>query len=490
MKKKEAVIFIIILFIAIISTINFLKPHYSIDTVEFLQNGFESYINSKFLVDGRIFSVLLLKFVINLPMEYIIPITYAIGIAISCIAVMYLKNILIEYKEKLDTEINSNIRKDIISTIIGYVIIFNFMYPDSFQFIEFPIIAISILLYIIASKLIVEGNKGYILKSIILVIIALFCYQGTLSVLIFTVFVLEIIQNEKINKKLILSILKTGAILLIGLIINYLFTLLAGGTSRISFSVIENLKNAFINLFLIIFNSENQYPQYLQLIFTSLIIIFCIFLYDRKKVLNIIYIYIAGFLSSIIILSITEIKAFTFFLQGRILFSIGALIGYIIMYLWCTSNVIEKSKFMKIIITVYTASILIINFQYTYFYMKGQEIDKYIITKIDNIITEYEKEEGVKIKKYSYKIESDTSIWNTEKILKSNYPNRIYNIISNGRRTSTILNSGLFKIYANREIEITNFEDEIYERYFENINKYEFNEERFIFIGDTVYIVL
>ena len=88
MKKREVLTFIVIFCIAIFSTIFFLKPHYSIDTVEFLNNGYDAYIQSKFLVDGRIFSVLLLKLVIDIPMRFVIPILDVIGILISCIAVM------------------------------------------------------------------------------------------------------------------------------------------------------------------------------------------------------------------------------------------------------------------------------------------------------------------------------------------------------------------------------------------------------------------
>ena len=140
MKKKDIITFLIVFIIAIISTINFIKPHYSIDTVEFLNNGYETYINSKFLVDGRIFSVILLKLVIDLPMKYVIPILYVIGILISSVAVIYLRNLIKKYAQSEET---------IFPTIIAYVTIFNFMYIDAFQFMEIPIIAISILLFII-----------------------------------------------------------------------------------------------------------------------------------------------------------------------------------------------------------------------------------------------------------------------------------------------------------------------------------------------------
>lgn len=476
MKKKKLTTFIIVLIIAILSTVNFLRPHYSIDTIEFMANGFESYINSKFLVDGRIFSVLLLKLVIEQPMEYVIPITYIIGILISCLTVMYLSEIIRKNKQ------SNNI---IIPTIISYLTIFNFMYIDTFQFLEFPIIAISLLLYIISANIIINEKKGNFIKSIILMIIAMFCYQGTVIAFIVTAFVLSIIKNGKINRNLIINMLKVIGLLILSIGINYIFTVFVGETQRLDFNIIENLKNAIISLYLMIFNSGTQYPEFLQLIFVMLIIICCI--KHKIKILNIIFIYLICIFCPIIILGVTTDNLIGNF--GRVLFSIGSLIGYIMMYLWCTSDIIEKSRFMKLIIFIYSLTILITYTQYTYFYMKGQDIDKNIITKIDCIIQEYEENTGNKINKYAYKVEGNSKIWSSRDILNKEYTNEIYTIIVNGRRTSEMINEKLFEIYTERQIQITVFEDEVYEKYFKEKQLDKFNEERFVFIEDTVYMI-
>ncbi|MBQ2835538.1 MAG: glucosyltransferase domain-containing protein [Clostridia bacterium] len=483
MRKKEVLIFIAIFCTAMLSTIFFLKPHYSIDTVEFLNNGYDTYIQSKFLVDGRIFSVLLLKLIIDLPMKFVIPILYIIGVLISCIAVMYIKNLIVKYA-KLEGKLN------IIPTIISYLIIFNFMYIDAFQFMELPIIAISVLLFIISAKNIIEKN---ILKSFILALIAMFCYQGTINVFIVTAFVISIIENKRLNKKVIIDMLKAGGILLITIGINYVFTEIVGGTGRLTLDLIENCKNALINLYMLIFSSSNHYPQYLQLTFVAIITLYC-FAKDIK-ILNLLWIYIISIVVNIILLITTGNGVMPVTTQyGRIFFTIGAAIGYMFMYIWCVSDVIRKDKAIKVILIIYFATVLLTYLQYTYFYMKGQYIDEYIITNIDNVISKYEEQTGNKVEKYCYKIDFDNyDILDTLHILNKKYDKMIYGTIIEGRRSLEGISSALFLLHSDRIIEKVVEVEDFSEKYFPNINFENielFDERRFVFIGDTVYIML
>lgn len=486
MKKNEAKVFLIIFGIAIMSTIFFLNPHYSIDTVEFLNNGYDTYIQSKFLVDGRIFSVILLRIVINIPMRYVIPILYVIGIFISSIAVMDIRRIIIQYT-KTEEKIN------IIPTIISYVIIFNFMYIDTFQFMEFPIISVSLLLYIKTAKLITEKKSRYILKSFLLALIAIFCYQGTVTVLIVTTFVILIINNKRLNKIVILDMLKLGTIILMTILINYIFTEIVGGTSRIDLNIIKNAKNALINLYMIIFNSNNHYPKYLHLIFITIMVTYCFI--KRIKVLNLIWIYSISIGINVILLISTGNGIMNNTAQfGRVFFTIGAVIGYLYMYLWSEGDKIRKDSFMKILLIIYWITILITYFQYTNLYMKGQAIDKYIITNWNKVISKYEEESGNKILKYAYRID-----WNnyqrisTETILNKKYDRLSYATILSGRRTNESITQSLFLLYTDRKIDRIPGEENLEEIYFKDTNFSQlklFDERKFIFIGDTVNIIL
>lgn len=483
-KKREIIVFSVVFVIAIISTIFFLNPHYSIDTVEFMNVGYESYVNSKFLVDGRIFSMLLLKLVINYPMKYVIPVTYVIGILISSASVMYIRKWILE-------QTNGEEKIGIFETMISYVIIFNFMYIDAFQFMEFPIIALSVLLYIISAKILVKKEKNYVIKSTLLTIIAMFCYQGTINVFITIGFIFSIIKNNKINKELIFDIIKIGMLTLIATIINYVFTEIVGGTDRLEFNIIENLAKGIISLFMITFRGNSHYPKYLQLIFAILIICYCLF--KKVKILNLICIYGVSIGANILLLMTSSGGIVCTNQWGRVFFSIGAAIGYLFMYLWCVEKEIRRDKIIKVFLIIYFVSLLIVYFKYTYLYMRGQYIDKYIITNIDNIITQYEEETGNKIEKYAYSFErEDYNVLDTLNILNKNYENMDYITILRGRRTIEGISSTLFEIYSNRKIERTLGELGWKEKYFENIDfsdLKQFDENRFVFDGNTVYII-
>lgn len=484
--KRDIITFILIFILAIISTIFFLKPHYSIDTIEFLTNGYKSYINSKFLVDGRIFSAILLKIVIDFPMKYVLPISYILGILISCFSVMVVRKWIIK-------KINSESKRNIFPTIIAYVIIFNFMYIDIIQFVEFPIIALSNLLFIISAQILVEKKKKYILKSGLLVLIAMFCYQGTINVFISTVFILSIIENKKINKTVILDILKMIVLLSFALITNYIFTEIVGGTSRINFNIIDNIKNTLIDLILIIFNSGKHYPAFLQLIIILIITTYC--LIKKYSIINLIYIYVVCVCSNIIVLLITaESPAMVISQNGRIFISVGSIIGYMFMYIWCCYEEIKEYKFIKTIAIIYFITLLITYIQYTYMYMQGQWIDEYIIHNIDKVISEYENQTGNTITKYTYTISFDNyQKLESHIILKKQYTERNCLTIQKARMSTAGITDVLFWEYANRKIERIFLEENWKEKYFKNIDFSElelFDNKRFVFEGDTVYIVL
>jgi len=482
---KKIIIFSIIFLIAIISTISFLKPHYSIDTIEMMNNGFDSYNNCKFLVDGRIFSALLIKIIEKMSLQYSIILLYVIGIWISCISVMYIRKLIIKYG-KLEENLN------IIPTIIAYVIIFNFMYIDAFQFIEFPIIALSILLYIISADIIIKKEKFYILKSVLVTIIAMFCYQGSVSAMIVTAFVLSIIKNKKLNKQLLLEMLKIGIIIITAIILNYIVSHFFGETRRLSFKIIDNFKYTFINLFFLVFNSGNHYPEYLQLVFIISLIGYGII--KKVRIDNLIYIYILSIICGAIVLIITPDLHVITVQCGRIFFSIGATIGYMLMYLYCTNSFIKLSKFINFIAVTYLVLLLIIYFQYTYFYMKGQAIDEYVIENINNIILDYEKNNDIDIKFFSFILEKDVCSINIDNLLDKKY-NKIHKkMINQGMRIKEmIISKGLFKVYTNRDIEKICIEKDILKEVLKGKKIDDnnlLNRERFIFIDDTVNIIL
>ena len=92
MKKniKRLRIILLILIFSLIVTHNFLYPHYTIDTMEMVNNGYKQYTQSKFFQDGRICSGILLYLIQGVDIDYAIIGLYIIGIIIMCLTVMYL----------------------------------------------------------------------------------------------------------------------------------------------------------------------------------------------------------------------------------------------------------------------------------------------------------------------------------------------------------------------------------------------------------------
>ena len=192
--KKDIIIFISTFIITSIIFIPFLTGHYATDTYNIINRGYEEYAIKYSLNDGRPVMCLisLIAEKINMPIQAYIIILTAIALFVSCISVIKLKNIILKFIEKNDKKI------EYIILAISYIIIFNFAYLENLQFAECAVMSVSILLDIIVAQTIVEKNKNYMLKSILITIISILFYQGTINWLITITFFLSIFKEKNI----------------------------------------------------------------------------------------------------------------------------------------------------------------------------------------------------------------------------------------------------------------------------------------------------
>ena len=161
--KKNFIIFIIVFFITLMIFYNFITMHYATDTYNIINRGYEDYAIKYSLNDGRPIMCLisLLASRMHIPIEgYIITLT-VMAIFISCLNVFIIKNTVIKF-------MNINGKKEWMILIISYVIIFNFTYLENMQFAECMVMAISVLMNTLVAKIIVEKNKNYITKSMVI----------------------------------------------------------------------------------------------------------------------------------------------------------------------------------------------------------------------------------------------------------------------------------------------------------------------------------
>lgn len=475
-KYKNQITFCVIFIIATAIFYQFITMHYATDTYNIINRGYKEYAIKYSLNDGRPIMCLisLLAEKINLPIEiYIIGLTI-IAIFISCISVLKLKNIFMKYIEK-----NKN---EWIILAISYVIIFNFAYLENMQFAECAVMAVSVLLNIIVADIIVEKQKNYIPKSLLLAIISIMMYQGMINWLVTITFVLSILKEKKINKVVIENVLLSGIYVLLGIILNLIQIKITGNIFNLTQARIGNIKNIgnnikyiFGNLFVILENTYQLFPSYMFLLYLAVLLIYTnIFLKNTSEKVNVLGIIIVSIGATFAPYLIT-LSAFG---AARMSFSIGAMLGLIILYLYNTQ---KETEYKNIIIGILAFYIILTNINYISIMAQhkiGNKQDKEEAQIIGSWIDEYEQESGNEVKKIIF--------------LKDKKCTRYYNNVKNKSALcyrplyAEWSRIGVINYYNNRKfIEVKT--DGKYDKYFITKNWDRLEKEQLIFEGDILY---
>ena len=250
LKQNKVNIIIFVIIFTITSAIYFplLKGHYATDTYNIINKGYETYAITYSLNDGRPIMCLisLIAQKLNMPIMVYVIILTAIALIVSNISVIKLKNITVKYIEE------KNKKTEYIILAIAYIIIFNFAYLENLQFAECAIMSVSILLNIIAAQQIVEKKKNYILKSIIISILSIQFYQGTMNWLFTITFVLSLLKEKKINMQVIKNVLFSVLCGALGCGVNMIQIKITGKIFGLTQSRMGSIKNIFSNINVII----------------------------------------------------------------------------------------------------------------------------------------------------------------------------------------------------------------------------------------------
>lgn len=486
MKKKDIYEYIIIFLLTCIIFSFFLSGHYSTDTYNIINVGYENYAINWSLNDGRIFMFIIgiIASKLQIPIMAYVIITLLLGLVISCIAVIVLKNIIGKYK-KYD-----NIKKEIFGLIISYITIFNFMYLENMYFVEAVVMAISILLLLKSADILVTKEKRYYIKALILAILAVYSYQGTICFYILIGIVLSIIKNQKNFKNIVIDIMKLASIVLISIVMNLISTKTIGlllGTNQIRIGSIKNIgKNIIyilVNMDKIVTGSCGLFPNYLYMIFTILVIIASgIKLYKQKettKITEIIFIALVALLASFV----TYIMSTTSFYTGRLRFSIGATIGVMYIYLYCRTNLFEEKtieqNILLTILAIYTI-FNVYNYMSTmYEHKEVNKLEKEEALEIGKYIETYENKNNIKINQICEIIVEGASS-------KTFYNTKNKSVITYSAIKSNWASVGAINFYnnikLNKKNEVTN---EIKKKVLEHIEN---SEDEYFCIDNTLFI--
>lgn len=401
--KKDLKIFLIIFIISCLTFINYLNMHYATDTYRIMNIGYKAYATNWSLNDGRPFMALisLIAETVNLPIEWYVIITAIGGILISSIAVIVLKNMILEIKPAKNKFIQ------IIVTIISYVTIFNFMYVENMYFVEATVMSLSILLYILSIKYI---NKDKKIISTILAIIATMCYQGTITFFLVLAIVFSIIKRNKIEEiqKDILAIISICAIAyicniiqikIVGNILGLEQTRMSGISTYIK-NAIYILKNSYSMIFYtILFDSCGLYYKGLFLILLQIILIIVIIHSLKQKDSKILPKILITLLLIIIATFAMCIISFGSYDTGRIHMIVGATIGILFMIIYIKSDIFENNKVINILLIVYLITYIVNTIYITHLHKMVNEKEKEAAKQIQSYIERYERKNNIQVTK-------------------------------------------------------------------------------------------
>lgn len=403
--KKKIITFLIIFSATLIIFMPFLQKHYTTDSYNISSIGYKEYAIKNSLNDGRV----LMAFIgytadlMKIPLDmYIISLTI-MALFVNCISVIFLKEWILKIKK------NKNFFSELFVTIVSYFTIFNFMYIENMVFIECFVMSLSILFYILAAKKIIL-NKSNFMKAVVLTILGLFCYQGTISVYFVVLVLFSLLKNEKYDE--CRNNLTRGVLILIfGIILQFIairffgkiFNMQQDRLSEFD-DIAINIMYSFYYLGYILINTGYVYTKYLFIFFLSIIEILIVFkIYkeklDNKILINTILIIIICFFSGIAISFIST----TGFWSARIRFSIGATIGFLIIYLYCKTDIAFTFKKINLLIisifAIYTLSIVINYISIMNNTLKVNLQDKLYAIEIINYIKKYENENNITVNK-------------------------------------------------------------------------------------------
>lgn len=407
-KGEKIIKFLIILVISCIVYSPLLVGHYSTDTYNIINRGYKQYAINYSLNDGRpaMCLISLLANAIHLPiMPYIIILTF-IALIISSMSVLKLQELILKY---------SNLKgkkTEYIILALAYIIIFNFSYLENLQFAECAVMAVSIYLNILVAQTIIDKNKNYLIKGPILAIISVLFYQGTINWLFTVTFFLSILKEKKLNWQVIRNLILSGIFGGLGCLVDLIQIRITGkifGLTQVRMGSFSNIQDNFVyiskNIGEVLKNTYYLFPENGLYIYLTILLLYTLFFINQKKEKNSIQLNIL-LIILVCIVSVFSLHLLTLsaFGTGRMSFSIGAMIGLILLYLYCNMGEVKTkkeiaSKIILYIITISYIAVSVTSITTTiYEHKKVNEYDKQECETIAKWIEEYEEENNVEVK--------------------------------------------------------------------------------------------
>ena len=487
MKIKEKIIIVVLsIIIAGISYWYFWDGYYSIDTYRIISQGYIDYaLKDAYIRDGRLFlaGIVSLIGIINPSYKMLYIINLVLAIFISSITVLLVYKIINHYKEAKNTKFKC------LYFLVSYLFIFNFVQIDIMQFIEAFAIVTSILFYLLSlQNTIIYNSKK---RGFIYAILGMLWYQGTVTMYIATAFLMCLLETKKINTEFLKRILTPAIVIVISTIFSALIVGIVPYITGLELTDRLPSEGNFINRIVrnvkgignIFTDCYGYFIQYIFIIFSILILV-KLFIYGatNKKIeifINGLLLFLVYIASIMIFFPIQPID-----LCIRSLVSIGECIPALFIYIICNTEILEKTKLYKYILTAIITIYFIINIyntiKVTNEFKLANKLDEKFVNSI-GVEIEKLQSQGINVQKYAV-------YYTTNGVRLENLYNSEITFYNSLYLLARDFNS-MFEIYGDKDIKLEKqFADkEIIDKYFENPSD---EEIQIKYIDDILYVVV
>lgn len=398
-KRYDIFLYVFITIILFIIFFNYYRYHFVSDAYRIIYNSNSDWIIKLKLVEGRpiqslyFFVISRLNIHMNSLGAYLN--VYRINLTISILLISF---ICFYLYIKLKRIFNLKLKKHkVFFFLVSLLITVNISTCEYLLFIENYIMILGFLITLIAGDVFNSKVKCKEIISFLLLLLASFCYQGTITVFLVYVFILKLIDNllkKESNKNIFFYILKAILIYFIVIGINYIFIQISnnyfpGLDNRVS-SQVDITTDAFYVAYFFIYYLDVLIPVFILFLFINKI---------QKRELS------CNFnILMLLILTSLSISVFCFgntavFTVPRLTLAMYVILAIVCLYIFTIDYVRKKFNinfiliFMTIIFILQVATMIYFQLQNVYSTQINQKIINEIISKIEK----YERENDIEI---------------------------------------------------------------------------------------------
>lgn len=481
----------------------FAKLNFTPDTYAFTYNSwFDSF--TTFISSGRIFTAIAMMVFKNVP-GMTVKIACFISFVVAIIMLVVALNVL-------DNLIKKIIKNNWLRRLVTIAIIINPFLLELFLFIEKGIMVSGICFSVVAAnyftKYLIDNeqkkenlpkNKNNLIKSAIFLLMAFFCYQGTVGIYVVIVSIFAI-KYSKSFASFCKNLLKAAAIYLFAALIDALIVKIFSVSDRTSGNSVDILGSIQViaNSLPELTHMYGLYPLKLQIILSILVIFISsivIVRFNNKPIREMMmYLFSVVFIYAVTLFAAVApylaMNTRYIWVVARSSYVYGSLFGELVLVSMIYIKMNVGKKYIKTI-EYLMMTILFVSLGVLFYRVNSIEIDHYNvialdrqrIVEIESIFNEYENKTGNEIEEVSFMGDSG------EDVVTYPYVYNIKDINNSAFRTSwsdiTALNYWGTKEYT----KINDYPEE-FSRYCLSHDWHEFDEEQIIFDGNWAGICI